>query len=273
MELRIWQVDAFAEKLFEGNPAAVIPLSDWLPDEQMQAIAAENNLSETAFFVPLTPGDYARCQLRWFTPQVEVPLCGHATLASGHVILMHLAPALDAVSFSTQSGDLVVARGSGGILEMALPAYQAVPHPEAEDLAEAIEEALDLAPREVLKANYAIALFATVDEILEAEADSTLADALEEFGEDGIIITAAGGDTGFDFVSRFFVPGKGVPEDPVTGSAHAALAPFWARRLGKLRLRARQLSARGGTLDCEVQGERVLIRGRVTPYLEGVIRI
>jgi PhzF family phenazine biosynthesis protein len=273
MELRIWQVDAFADRLFEGNPAAVIPLEAWLPDPQMQAIAAENNLSETAFFVPLTPGDYARCQLRWFTPQVEVPLCGHATLASGYVILTHLAPALEAVSFSTQSGDLVVARGSGGILEMALPAYQALPHPEAEDFAEAIEETLDIAPREVLKANYAIALFDTVDEILEAECDSTLTEALEEFGEDGLIITAAGGDTGFDFVSRFFVPGKGVLEDPVTGSAHAALTPFWARRLGKPRLRARQLSARGGTLDCEEKGERVLIRGRVMPYLEGIIRI
>lgn len=273
MELRIWQVDAFAEKLFEGNPAAVVPLEAWLPDQQMQAIAAENNLSETAFFVPAVPGDYARCHLRWFTPQVEVPLCGHATLASGHVILECLAPSLASVTFSTQSGELIVARGNAGMLEMALPAYRALPHPEAEDFAEAIEEALDIAPREVLKANYAIALFDTVDQILEAESDSTLAEALEEFGEDGLVITAAGGDTGFDFVSRFFVPGKGVPEDPVTGSAHAALAPFWARRLGKPRLLARQLSSRGGTLDCEEQGERVLIRGRVTPYLEGTIRV
>jgi predicted PhzF superfamily epimerase YddE/YHI9 len=177
------------------------------------------------------------------------------------------------VAFATKSGELVVTRGRDGILEMALPAYQAVPHPEAEDFGEALEEALDIAPRELLKANYAIAIFETVDEILEAESDSTLAEALEEFGEDGIIITAAGGDTGFDFVSRFFVPGKGVAEDPVTGSAHAALAPLWAKRLGKPRLKARQLSARGGTLDCEEQGERVLIRGRVTPYLEGIIRI
>lgn len=273
MELRIWQVDAFADRLFEGNPAAVVALEAWLPDETMQAIAAENNLSETAFFVPATPGSFERCHLRWFTPEVEVPLCGHATLASGHVIFTHLAPALNTVTFATKSGNLEVMRGPGGILEMALPAYQAIPHPQAEDFAEVLEETLDIAPREVLKANYAIAIFETVDEILEAESDSTLAEALEEFGEDGVIITAAGGDTGFDFVSRFFVPGKGVPEDPVTGSAHAALTPLWAKRLGKPRLKARQLSARGGTLDCEEQGERVLIRGRVTPYLEGIIRI
>jgi len=273
MELRIWQVDAFADKLFEGNPAAVIPIEAWLPDDRMQAIAAENNLSETAFVVPATPGNFANCHLRGFTPEVEVPLCGHATLASAHVIFTSLAPALGTVTFATKSGELVVNRGSDGILEMALPAYHAVPHPEAEEFGEALEEALDIAPRELLKANYAIAIFETVDEILEAESDSTLAEALEEFGEDGIIITAAGGDTGFDFVSRFFVPGKGVAEDPVTGSAHAALAPLWAKRLGKPRLKARQLSARGGTLDCEEQGERVLIRGRVTPYLEGIIRI
>jgi PhzF family phenazine biosynthesis protein len=273
MELRIWQVDAFADRLFEGNPAAVIPLASWLTDEQMQAIAAENNLSETAFFVPAVPGDYARCHLRWFTPEVEVPLCGHATLASGHVILANLAPSLQAVTFSTRSGDLSVVRGADGLLEMSLPAYEAQPHPDTEDLMEALEEAMDIAPREILKANYAIAIFESVDEILEAESDSTLAEALEEFSEDGLIITASGGDTGFDFVSRFFVPGKGVAEDPVTGSAHAALAPLWARRLGKTRLKARQLSARGGTLDCEVQQGRVLIRGRAIPYLEGVIRL
>lgn len=273
MELRIWKLDAFAEKLFEGNPAAVIPLEAWLLDDQMLAIAAENNLSETAFFVPAESGDFTHCHLRWFTPEVEVSLCGHATLAAAHVVLTHLAPKLDTVTFATKSGDLVVSRGHAGLLEMALPAYQAVPHPDADEFAEALEEVLDITPRELLKANYPIAIFETVDEILEAEADSTLAETLEEFGETGIMITAAGGDTGFDFVSRFFAPGKGIAEDPVTGSAHAALAPLWARRLGKPRLKARQLSARGGTLDCEEQGERVLIRGRVTPYLEGVIRI
>jgi PhzF family phenazine biosynthesis protein len=273
MELRIWQVDAFAEKVFEGNPAAVIPLAAWLSDEQMQYIAAENNLSETAFLVPEAPGNHARCHLRWFTPEVEVPLCGHATLASAYVIFTSLQPALNTVTFSTKSGDLTVTRGAGGDLEMALPAYKAVPHPESEDFLEALEEAMDIVPIEVLKANYAIAVYASADEILEADSDSVLADTLEEFGEDGLIITAPGGDTGFDFVSRFFVPGKGVAEDPVTGSAHAALVPLWAKRLGKAKLVARQVSARGGTLHCEEQGERVVLRGKVTPYLEGVIRI
>lgn len=273
MELKLWQVDAFADKPFEGNPAAVIPLTTWLSDETMQAIAAENNLSETAFFVPETGKGAGHYHLRWFTPTVEVPLCGHATLASAYVVLTHLEPKLNRVNFSTQSGVLTVDRGEGGMFHMALPAYRAEPHPEAEDFLEALEEALDITPLEVFKANYAIAVFGSADEILEAESDGILADALEEFEEDGLIITAPGGDTGFDFVSRFFVPGKGIAEDPVTGSAHAALVPFWAKRLGKAKLTARQLSSRGGTLICEEQGERVLIKGKVSPYLEGIIRI
>ncbi len=273
MELKLWQVDAFAEKPFEGNPAAVVPLTEWLADEVMQAIAAENNLSETAFFVADAAKGAGHYALRWFTPTVEVPLCGHATLASAHVVLTHLAPQLPRVEFSTKSGILTVERADSGYLAMALPAYRADPHPEGEDFREALDEALGIEPREVFKANYALAVFATVDEIMEAESDGAVADVLEEFEEDGIILTAAGADTGFDFVSRFFVPGKGIPEDPVTGAAHAALVPFWAKRLGKAKLNARQMSARGGTLICEEQGERVLIKGKVAPYLEGVIRI
>lgn len=269
MELKLWQVDAFAEKPFEGNPAAIVPLTAWLADDVMQAIAAENNLSETAFFVPEAAGRYA---LRWFTPEVEVPLCGHATLASAHVVFAHLAPQLSRVEFSTKSGVLTVERADAGFLSMALPAYRADPHPEADDFREALDEALGLEPRDVLKANYALAEFATADDILEVDPDA-VADVLEEFEEDGLIVTAPGGDTGFDFVSRFFAPGKGVSEDPVTGSAHAALVPFWAKRLGKAKLKARQVSARGGTLLCEEQGERVLLKGKVAPYLEGVIRI
>jgi len=273
MELKLWQVDAFAEKPFEGNPAAVVPLESWLGDDQMQDISAENNLSETAFFVPdkaKGPGHY---HLRWFTPAVEVPLCGHATLASAHVILTHLQPQLSRVDFTTKSGILTVERADNGHYAMALPAYRADPHPDGDDFREALEEAMNLEPLEVFRANYALAVFATVDEILEAESDGMLADMLEEFDETGIIITAAGGDSGFDFVSRFFAPGKGVAEDPVTGAAHAALVPFWAKRLGKAKLLARQMSARGGTLICEEQGERVLLKGKVAPYLEGVISI
>ncbi|MCE9521513.1 MAG: PhzF family phenazine biosynthesis protein [Alphaproteobacteria bacterium] len=273
MELKLWQVDAFADKAFEGNPAAVVPLTQWLDDALMQEIAAENNLSETAFFVP-SPGKGAgHYDLRWFTPTVEVPLCGHATLASGFVVLTHLHPQLSRVEFSTKSGTLTVEKAADGYFAMALPAYRAEPHPEAEDFLEALEEALSATPLEVFKANYPLAVFASVDEIVEADSDGVLADMLEEFDETGIIITAAGEDTGFDFVSRFFVPGKGIAEDPVTGAAHAALIPFWAKRLGKAKLTARQMSTRGGTLICEEQGERVLIKGKVAPYLEGTIRV
>ena len=269
MELKLWQVDAFADKPFEGNPAAVVPLTQWLSDEQMLAIAAENNLAETAFFVSTGTGKY---DLRWFTPEVEVPLCGHATLASAHVIFNHLVPTLSRVDFATKSGTLTVDRGEGGMLVMALPAYKAVPHPDAEDFREALEEALDATPVELVKANYTIALFKTADEIAEIDADA-VADTLQEFDEECLVVTAPGGDLGFDFVSRFFAPGKGVNEDPVTGSAHAGLVPFWAKRLGKPKLLARQISQRGGTLHCEEQGERVILKGRVAPYLEGVIRV
>ena len=272
MELKLWQVDAFADKPFEGNPAAVVPLTQWLADDLMQSIAAENNLSETAFFVPSSKGA-GHYDLRWFTPEVEVPLCGHATLASAYVVFTHLQPQLSRVEFATKSGVLTVEKAAEGYFAMALPAYRAEPHPDGEDFKEALEEALNMEALEVFKANYPLAVFATADEIMEADSDSMLADMLEEFDETGIIITAPGDGTGFDFVSRFFVPGKGIAEDPVTGAAHAALIPFWAKRLGKPKLLARQMSARGGTLICEEQGERVLIKGKVAPYLEGVIRI
>lgn len=269
MELKLWQVDAFADKPFEGNPAAVVPLTQWLSDEQMQAIAAENNLAETAFFVAAGAGKY---DLRWFTPEVEVPLCGHATLASAYVIFNHLVPTLSRVDFATKSGTLTVDRGDGGLLVMALPAYEASAHPDAEEFIEALEEALDVTPVELVKANYTIALFKTADEIAEIDADA-VADTLQEFDEECLVVTAAGTELGFDFVSRFFAPGKGVHEDPVTGSAHAGLVPYWAKRLGKPKLLARQISQRGGTLHCEEQGERVILKGKVVPYLEGTIRI
>jgi PhzF family phenazine biosynthesis protein len=250
-----------------------VPLTAWLADDVMQAIAAENNLSETAFFVPDRAKEAGSFLLRWFTPAAEVPLCGHATLASAHVIFTHLHPQLARAEFSTKSGVLTVERAENGYLSMALPAYPPTPHPDGDDFREALEEALSIEPQEVFKANYALAVFASPDEVLEAESDDLVADVLEEFEEEGIIITASGADLGFDFVSRFFVPGKGIAEDPVTGASHAALVPFWAKRLGKAKLTARQLSARGGTLLCEEQGERVILKGRVSPYLEGVIRI
>jgi PhzF family phenazine biosynthesis protein len=268
MELQLFQVDAFAEKPFEGNPAAVVPLEHWLDDGVMQKIAMENNLSETAFFVRTGEGRY---DLRWFTPAVEVPLCGHATLASGWVVFDKLAPELARVEFSTKSGILSVERAELGLLAMALPAYQATPKATAfgDDLAQVFGRK----PLEVFSANYSLAVFASEGDVAALDSGGALPDMLIRHGELGVIVTAKGGPSGFDFVSRFFVPGRGVAEDPVTGAAHAALVPFWARRLGKTHLRARQMSARGGTLICELQGERVVLKGKCAPYLTGVITI
>jgi PhzF family phenazine biosynthesis protein len=273
MELRIWSVDAFADKAFEGNPAAVVPLAAWLPDDLMQSIAAENNLSETAFFVAEPargPGHY---HLRWFTPAVEVPLCGHATLASAFVAYEFLKISQDRLVFRTLSGDLVLTRGAQGLISMDLPAFDAVPRGDSAAFSAALGEAMGRTPVEMLKANYPLAVFASQADVAALNPGAGLAAALEAFGESGLIATAksAGGD--FDFVTRFFAPAKGILEDPVTGSAHCAAAPFWARRLGKDRLIARQISARGGTLDCTVRQGRVHIAGRCVPYLSGTISV
>ena len=231
-KLPIYQVDAFTDSLFGGNPAAVCPLEAWLPAKTMQAIAAENNLAETAFFVRES-GDYA---LRWFTPTVEVDLCGHATLAAGLIVFRFIEPRRDSVSFRTmKAGTLAVSR-RGEMLAMDFPARPAVPIAPPPDLV----AALGGAPREVLRAR----------------------DIVTAPGEDGI-----------DFVSRFFAPAQGVPEDPVTGSSHCTLVPYWAHRLGKTNLEARQLSRRGGALSCALDGDRVSIAGRAVLYLEGQIEV
>jgi PhzF family phenazine biosynthesis protein len=268
MELKLFQVDAFAEKPFEGNPAAVVPLERWLDDALMQKIAMENNLSETAFFVPAGEGRY---DLRWFTPATEVPLCGHATLASSWVVFNKLSPQLTRVEFSTKSGILSVERAEGDLLAMALPVYQA--QPKASAFADDLAQVFGRRPLEVFSANYSLAVFASEADIAALESGGALPDVLVRHGELGVIVTAKGGASGFDFVSRFFVPGRGVAEDPVTGAAHAALVPFWSRRLGKTQLRARQMSARGGTLVCELLGDRVVLKGKCAPYLSGVITI
>ena len=273
MELKIWAVDAFAERTFEGNPAAVVPLAAWLPDETMQAIAAENNLSETAFFVAEPargPGHY---HLRWFTPAVEVPLCGHATLASAFVAFEFLKVREDCLVFRTLSGDLVLTRGPQGAIAMDLPAFDATPHADSKAFAAALGDALGVAPVEVFQANYPLAVFASHADVAALNPGGSLAAALESFGQTGLIATAKSADKDFDFVTRFFAPAKGIVEDPVTGSAHCAAAPFWARRLGRDRLIARQISARGGTLDCTVKGPRVHIAGRCVPYMAGKITI
>jgi predicted PhzF superfamily epimerase YddE/YHI9 len=261
MRLPIYQVDAFADRVFRGNPAAVCPLPAWLPDATMQGIAAENNLSETAFLVP-QDGDYA---LRWFTPTVEVDLCGHATLAAGHVVFHHIEPTRERVRFHTaKSGTLLVSRhGDSLIMDFPTrPAAPVVPPP-------GLFAALGGAPREVLRARDHLVVYDSAPEVATLAPDFA---ALAKVDSWAAIVTAPG-ENGVDFVSRFFAPAQGVPEDPVTGSAHCTLAPYWARRLGKTAFEARQLSRRGGALRCTLDGDRVNIAGRAVLYLEGQIEV
>ena len=261
MRLPIYQVDAFTDRLFGGNPAAVCPLEAWLPDATMQAIAAENNLSETAFFVG-DGGDYA---LRWFTPAVEVDLCGHATLASGYVVMRFLEPQRESVSFHTRkAGELIVTRHDD-MLVMDFPAWPAAPCTPPPGLF----AALGGAPREVLRARDHLIVYDSADEIAALKPDFT---ALAKIDCWAAIVTAPGED-GIDFVSRFFAPAQGVPEDPVTGSSQCTLTPYWAKRLEKTELEARQLSRRGGALRCTLNGDRVSIAGRAALYLEGQISV
>jgi predicted PhzF superfamily epimerase YddE/YHI9 len=261
MRLPIYQVDAFTDNLFGGNPAAICPLQAWLRDATMQAIAAENNLSETAFFVR-DGGDYA---LRWFTPTVEVDLCGHATLASGHVVMRFLEPQRQSVSFGTlKAGTLTVSR-RGDMLVMDFPARPAAPVEAPPGLL----AALGGSPREVLRARDHLVVYDSADEVAALKPNLAALAKVECWAA---IVTAPSGN-GVDFVSRFFAPAQGVPEDPATGSSHTTLAPYWAKRLGKTTLEARQLSQRGGALTCTLSGDRVAIAGRAVLYLEGQIEV
>lgn len=259
MELRQYQVDAFSARVFEGNPAAVCPLPGWLDDALLQAIASENNLSETAFFVPVADGSFA---LRWFTPVAEVDLCGHATLASAHVLFHHLGYNEAVIRFSTRSGELRVQR-RGDWLDMDFPAQPPVVCPCPPPL---LIQGLGCTPVAVLAGEDYIAVLANAEAVRTLKPDLG---ALAGLDRRGVIITAAGQDC--DFVSRFFAPRYGIPEDPVTGSAHCALTPYWAERLGRPRLQARQLSARGGTLECLLMGERVLLSGQAVTFMQADI--
>jgi len=262
MRLPLYQIDAFTDRLFGGNPAAVVPLRQWLPDATMQSIAAENNLAETAFFVP----EGAEYALRWFTPAVEVDLCGHATLASAYVLFHHLAPERQRVSFSTrQAGTLTVSRAGDG-LALDFPAYP----PERCAVPAGLAAVLGKPPVEMQRCGERyLAVFEHRGDVAELEPDFA---ALRGQCHGRLIVTAPGGD-GVDFVSRFFAPGFGIDEDPVTGSAHCVLVPYWAKRLGRTRLEARQISRRGGALSCALDGDRVVIAGRCVPYLEGTITL
>lgn len=259
MKIPIYQIDAFTGRLFSGNPAAVCPLDRWLEDATMQAIAAENNLAETAFIVP--QGD---CYgLRWMTPTVEVDLCGHATLAAAFVVMSYLEAQRDVVRFQSRSGELTVRR-DGDLFAMDFPAMS----PEPIAVSDALAQGLGKRPVEVHAARDYMAVYESEEDVASLQPDMGLLARLDRFA---VIATAPGKHC--DFVSRFFAPAQGVPEDPVTGSAHCTLAPYWAKRLGKNKLHARQISPRGGELFCEVSGDRVILRGRAVLYLEGFIYV
>jgi PhzF family phenazine biosynthesis protein len=265
VQIPIYQVDAFTGEVFHGNPAAVCLLEEWLRDTTLQAIAAENNLSETAFLVS-REGGY---RIRWFTPATEVNLCGHATLASAHVLLTELEDAEAPVNFHSASGELNVSMRPDGLLELDFPARA----PRLAETPSLLTEALRQTPEAVFAADNEsgevdnwLAVFDTEASVAALAPNFTLMQRLDGLG---VIATAPG--TGVDFVSRYFAPKAGINEDPVTGSAHCTLAPYWAKRLGKDRLQARQISRRGGELQCELAGERVLIAGRAVTYLRGQI--
>ena len=259
MRFPIWQVDAFSSRRFGGKPAAIVPLEQWLSDETLLAIAAENNLSETAYLVR----EADAYQIRWFTPTEEVPLCGHATLASAWVVFERLEPGCERVVFRSKSGELPVTReGERLVLDFPIGALE----PAAD--VNALTAALGAQPRELFSGFQWLARFDSEADVRALVPDMV---ALVKSGIHGVIATAPGHDC--DFVSRFFAPAAGVPEDPVTGSAHTRLTPFWAARLGKNSLHARQVSARGGELWCTLQGGRVRMAGHACLYLEGSIEV
>ncbi|MDX1252569.1 MAG: PhzF family phenazine biosynthesis protein [Gammaproteobacteria bacterium] len=257
MKLKQYQVDAFTDRVFGGNPAAVVPLSSWPDDSLLQAIAEENNLSETAFFVSSEKG----FTLRWFTPVKEVDLCGHATLAAAHVIFEILGYAEQVITFETRSGELFVER-KGKRLEMDFPACPPTPCEPPTALAEGLGQR----PIEVLAADDYLAVFDNEATIRALTPNHAL---LGQLDLRGVAVTAPGTDV--DFVSRFFAPKFGVPEDPVTGSAHCELAPYWANRLGKNILNAKQVSRRGGNITCEVKSGRVALSGYAVTFMEAEI--
>ena len=259
MKIPLFQIDAFTNRLFGGNPAAVVLLENWLPDKVLAAIAAENNLAETAFV--LLKSDII--PLRWFTPTVEIDLCGHATLAAAHVLFRHFLPSADQLTFSTRSGNLIVTRDAER-LTMDFPARPGTPIEVTGQLAAALASR----PKEAFLARDLLAIFDCESEVQNLQPDFLQVAALEAFG----VIVSAPGET-VDFVSRFFAPRAGIPEDPVTGSSHCTLVPYWAARLGKSELTARQLSPRRGELHCRLAGDRVFIAGETVEYLRGEIDV
>jgi PhzF family phenazine biosynthesis protein len=277
MKLKIWQVDAFASKPLEGNPAAIVPLESWIDAGLMQAIAAENNVAETAYFLKTGAGSY---DLRWFAPEREVDLCGHATLASAWIIFTLIEPALESVRFMTRSGELVVEKRSRGGHLMSLPSAPSEAFTPPPAFLETFGQAIGSTPDELhisakggAGAKALIAVWKTPDAVKALQPTADLKDVAMQIGAGSVLATAPGGGAPYDMVSRFFAPYFGVPEDPVTGSAHCALTPFWAKRLNKKSLKARQASSRGGDLLCTDDGARTLIQGDCALYLTGEIEV
>ena len=260
MNIPIYQVDAFHDQIFKGNPAAVCPLDKWLPDPLMQAIAMENNLSETAFFVKINNG----FGIRWFTPKSEVDLCGHATLASAHVLFSNLNYTEKEIVFHSKSGNLIITRDPNGILQMNFPAY----HPKKIKNDKLYGKVFGIQPLSAYRATKLLLLYENEDEIKSISPQFEEVKLLDDVG---VIITSKGNE--YDFVSRFFAPAVGINEDPVTGSSHSLLIPFWTDKLGKSILMAQQCSERGGIIYCENLKERVVIGGKAKTYMKGTIYI
>lgn len=267
MTYPIYQVDAFTDRVFGGNPAAVMPLEQWLPDATLLALAMENHLSETAFLVRLPESSDADFHIRWFTPGIEVPLCGHATLASAWVLFNKLDWSGDRVRFQSKSGPLGVSKGADGWLELDFPNLAFEPTQTPALITEALPGAPETAFFVPNDTNYMLVL---ADEAAVRAAQPDLR-KLKELGNQGLIVTAPGEDC--DFVSRYFAPGAGIDEDPVTGSIHSVMVPYWAEQLGKTELDARQVSQRGGMLRCELRGDRVAIAGQAAFFMEGTVHL
>ncbi|MCP3875929.1 MAG: PhzF family phenazine biosynthesis protein [Desulfobacteraceae bacterium] len=260
MELDIFQIDAFTQNIFSGNPAAVCPLENWLEDDIMQSIALENNLSETAFFIPNDNGYH----IRWFTPVTEVDLCGHATLASAFVLFNILGYAKNKIHFDSKSGPLVIHHENDRMI-MDFPSQPPVPC----DIPLQLEKAFHIKPVECLISEDYLVIFKNEQEVLELNPDM---DCLKKLNLRGVSVTAKGSGE-YDFINRFFAPKYGVPEDPVTGSAFTQLVPYWSKKLGKKTLKARQVSSRGGDVQCCFKSDRVKISGQAALYLKGKIHI
>jgi PhzF family phenazine biosynthesis protein len=261
MKLQIFQVDAFTDKVFGGNPAGVCPLDHWIPDEIMQGISMENALAETAFFIPANDG----FEIRWFTPEFEMDLCGHATLATAHVLINHLNHPQPSIKFHSNSGDLVVT-AEDKLLTLNFPSRKPVPS----EVPQVILDAIQAKPLEVLKSRDFVLVYENEEMIRGMKPQQSVMDQIN-IDPGGVIVTAPGNEV--DFVSRFFTPQASIFEDPVTGSAHCSLIPYWSERLGRESMLALQLSPRVGKLFCKNAGDRVLISGEAVTYLEGYITV